>query len=305
MTTVERKRRRAAHRIYGRPLVAFALIAPTVAYLGLLIFYPIASSINLSFFRWPGIGRREFVGFGNYIEAFSDTTVHRAFLNNVLYTIGILAVAVIPGLLLAAALAGGIKGRTVYQTVFFFPRLLSQVIVSVLWSWIYNPNFGLLNTLLRHLGLNRLALGWLGHPTWALPSVVVAAGWTYFGFCMVIFLAALQSTSQDLNDAAIIDGAGAVQTFFNVTVPQIRTVITMVIMYTIIDSFKVFDIIYMMTRGGPGDRTQIMATYLYRESFRHSRFGYGATIAVLLTVFVVTVAVLFQRIREREDRRWR
>ena len=117
---------------------------------------------------------------------------------------------------------------------------------------------------------------------------------------MVIFLAALQNTDPFLYDAALIDGASSVQIFIHVTIPQIAHVLTMVLVYTIIDSFKVFDIIYIMTRGGPGNKTQIMATYLYQESFRHNYFGYGATISVLLTIFVLTVAVLFQHFREKE-----
>ena len=175
-----------------------------------------------------------------------------------------------------------------------------MVIVSVIWSWIYNPHFGLLNKIIQGIGFKDFALGWLGHPQFALWAVIWAGGWTYFGFCMVIFLAALQNTDPFLYDAALIDGANSVQIFLYVTIPQIAHVLTMVLVYTVIDSFKVFDIIYIMTRGGPGNKTQIMATYLYQESFRHNYFGYGATISVLLTIFVLAVSVLFQYSREKE-----
>jgi raffinose/stachyose/melibiose transport system permease protein len=288
-------------RTGGSPLTGYLMVLPAVIAVGVFMIYPIGSTVVLSFHRWPGVGERVFVGFANYVQAFSDPIARRAFLNNVLYSLGIVVNGVVVGLILANLLASGVRGRLLYQTIFFFPRLVTQVVVAVVWSWIFHPRFGLVNAILRAVGLGELAIGWLGHPTWALPSVLVAAGWTYFGFCMVIFMAALQSTNPDLKDAAYIDGAGAVRVFFQVILPQIRPVIVMVVVYTIIDSFKVFDIIYLMTGGGPGDRTQIMATYLYRESFRLHAFGYGATLAVILGLFVVVVAVLFERYRRLED----
>lgn len=277
------------------------MILPTLALFSIFVLYPIVASFILSFYKWAGIGPREFVGFRNYIEAFRDSLVRLSFTNNAVYSIGIIIFGVFPGLVLAGLLARNIRGRLVFQTIYFIPRLLSMVIVSVVWGWIYNPNFGILNKLLRGIGLDRFAIGWLGHPDLALWAVIVAGGWTYFGFCMVIFLAALQNLDPSLEDAALIDGASSLQIFFKVILPQITHVVTMVLIYTVIDSFKVFDIIYVMTQGGPGERTQIMATYLYRESFRHNHFGYGATIAVLLTIFVLVVSVLFQRYRERRS----
>jgi len=171
--------------------------------------------------------------------------------------------------------------------------------VAVVWSWIYNPRFGLVDRFLRAVGLEKFAIGWLGDPQWAMWAVIVAGGWTYFGFCMVIFMAALQNTDPFLYDAALIDGANSFQIFAHVTIPQIQHVLTMVVVFTLIDSFKVFDIIYLMTSGGPGDKTQIMATYIYREAFRHNHYGYGAAVSILLTVFILAVSVIILRIRER------
>ena len=288
-------------RTGGSPVTGYLMVLPAVIAVGVFMIYPIGSTVVLSFYRWPGVGERTFVGFANYVQAFSDPIARRAFMNNVFYSAGIVANGAFVGLILAHILATGVRGRIVFQTIFFFPRLVTQVIVAVVWSWIYHPRFGLVNVILRAVGLGEFAIGWLGDPSWALPAVLVAAGWTYFGFCMVIFMAAFGSTNPDLRDAAHIDGAGPFRVFFSVIVPQIRSVIVMVVVYTIIDSFKVFDIIYMMTGGGPGDRTQIMATYLYRESFRLHSFGYGATLAVILGLFVVAVAVLFERYRRLEE----
>ena len=284
----------------GSPLVGLVMAAPAIVIVAVFLLYPIAQTVVLSFHDWAGIGPRRFVGLSNYARALNDPIARLALWNNIVYSAGIIVLGVMTGLILASMLASNVRGRTVYQAIFFAPRLLTQVIVSIVWSWIYNPRFGIVNQLLRSVGLERFAIGWLGNPTWALPSVIVAASWTYFGFCMVIFLAAFGNTNPDLRDAAIMDGANGVQIFVHVIVPQIRHVIVMVMVYTVIDSFKVFDIVYIMTGGGPGDRTQILATYLYRESFRLHDFGYGATLAVILTIFVVGVAILFQRIRAEE-----
>lgn len=284
----------------GSPLVGLLMAGPAIVIVAVFLLYPIAQTFVLSFHDWAGIGPRHFVGLSNYVRALNDPIARLALWNNIVYSAGIIVLGVMTGLILASMLASNVRGRTVYQAIFFAPRLLTQVIVSIVWSWIYNPRFGIVNQLLRSVGLERFAIGWLGNPTWALPSVIVAASWTYFGFCMVIFLAAFGNTNPDLRDAAIMDGANGVQIFVHVIVPQIRHVIVMVMVYTVIDSFKVFDIVYIMTGGGPGDRTQILATYLYRESFRLHDFGYGATLAVILTIFVVGVAILFQRVRAEE-----
>jgi raffinose/stachyose/melibiose transport system permease protein len=294
------KRRSGYFRLPKAALAGYLMVLPTMLLFAVFVLYPVVSTCILSFYKWPGIGPREFVGFANYFQAFADSIFRQAFWNNVVYSVGIILFGVLPGLILAAILARNIRGRLFFQTVFFFPRLMTMVIVSVIWSWIYNPHFGLLNKIIQSIGFKDFALGWLGHPQLAIWAVIWAGGWTYFGFCMVIFLAALQNTDPFLYDAALIDGASSVQIFIHVTIPQIAHVLTMVLVYTVIDSFKVFDIIYIMTRGGPGNKTQIMATYLYQESFRHNYFGYGATISVLLTIFVLTVAGLFQHFREKE-----
>lgn len=288
-------------RLYN-PWAGFAMVLPVIVLLGVFALYPIAHSLIISFHEWPGIGEMEFAGVANYVRAVRDPIARLAFANNVVYTIGIIVLGVFPGLVLANLLAQDVRGRTVFQTIYFFPRLLSQVIVALVWGWIYNPLFGLVNKALRAVGLDAWALGWLGNADFAMYAVIVAAAWTYYGFCMVVFLAALRNTDPTLNDAAIMDGANGVQIFFYVTLPQIASVIMMVVIYTVIDSFKVFDIIFAMTSGGPGNRTQIMATYIYRVSFRHAEFGYGATISVFLTVFVLGVALSFNWIQGRRNR---
>jgi raffinose/stachyose/melibiose transport system permease protein len=290
---------RGSTRGVGSPMMGFLFVLPAFGLFCLFGIWPVIRSFVLSLHEWPGIGGMSWRGLQNYVQAFGDPVVRLSFLNNAVYSIGIILFGVVPGLFLSILLVATMRGRLLFQTIFFFPRLVTQVIVALVWSWIYNPVFGLLNNFLRAVGLGSLALGWLGDPTWAMWAVIVAAGWTYFGFCMVIFMAALQNTDPFLYDAALIDGANGVQIFWNVTLPQIQHVLTMVIVFTLIDSFKVFDIIYLMTSGGPGDKTQIMATFIYREAFRHNHYGYSAAVSILLTVFILAVSVIILRLRER------
>jgi len=282
--------------------IGFLMILPVMGLYCVFTLYPIASSVVLSLHDWSGIGPKAYVGLDNYAEAFADPMVWLSFRNNLQYCLGLIAVGVAPGLILAALLAGErIRGRTVFQTIYFLPRLLSMVVVSIVWGWIYNPSFGLLNSIIRWLGAKDFSIGWLGNASFAMWAVVVAGGWTYFGFCMVIFIAALQNTDPSLSEAALIDGANWLQRFFSVIIPQISNVITMVLILTLIDAFKIFDIIYLMTLGGPGRKTEIMATYLYREAFRHNHFGYGSSIAMILTAFVLLVSIVFQYSREKRE----
>ena len=282
-------------------LTGYLMVLPTMLLFAVFVLYPVISTCILSFYKWPGIGPREFVGFANYFQAFSDSIFRQAFWNNVVYSIGIILFGVLPGLILAAILARNIRGRLFFQTVFFFPRLMTMVIVSVIWSWIYNPHFGLLNKIIQSIGFKDFALGWLGHPQLAIWAVIWAGGWTYFGFCMVIFLAALQNTDPFLYDAALIDGASSVQIFIDITIPQIAHVLTMVLVYTVIDSFKVFDIIYATTAGGPGSATTVLNYHIYTVGMTFFDMGYAAALANILLVIVAILSVLYIIVLERQQ----
>ena len=279
--------------------IGLALVLPALVLYGIFVLYPIFDSFVVSFYKWIGVGPMKFIGLKNYVDAFKDPVVGTSFLNNVQYTLGIIVFAVLPGLVLAVMLASGVPGRLTFQTVFFIPRLMSQVIVAILWNWMYNPIFGLVNKVLRGMGLGELAMGWLGDPHFALPALTVAGAWTYIGFCIVIFLAALQNTDPSLEEAATIDGANRVQVFFRILLPQLRPIVAMVVIYTVIDSFKVFDLVFILTSGGPGNATEIMATYIYKQAFSFNHFGYGSAITVLLTLFVLVVSIFYQRAQER------
>ena len=204
--------------------------------------------------------------------------------------VGTIAPMVI-GLLLAMLLWRRPQGFTLFRTVFFMPQVLSSVVIGIVWGWIYNPIFGILNKLLDAVGLEESLAGWLGDPDVALYAVLVAAIWAEIGFVFVVFLAGLQNVSQDLLEAATLDGANAWQRFWNVTVPQMANVITVVSALLLIGGFNVFDIIFVMTGGGPANATEVIATYTYKEAFTQNRVGYASTLSLVMTVISLVASV--------------
>ncbi|MGH2548153.1 MAG: carbohydrate ABC transporter permease, partial [Thermomicrobiales bacterium] len=193
------------------------------------------------------------------------------------------------------------KGFTAFRTVFFLPQVLSSVVIAIVWGWIYNPIFGLLNTTLDDVGLGTLSRGWLGDPNIALYAVLAAAIWAETGFVFVVFLAGLQNVSRDLIEAATLDGANAWHRFWDVTVPQLSNVITVIGSLLLIGGFNVFDIIFVMTGGGPNNATEVIGTYTYSEAFTQNRIGYAATLSLVMTLISLIASAVFIQIRERKE----
>jgi ABC-type sugar transport system permease subunit len=181
------------------------------------------------------------------------------------------------------------------------PQVLSTVVIGIIWNWIYNPIFGILNEVLDAVGLEDLSRGWLGDPDIALYAVLIAAIWATIGFVFVILLAGLQNVSKDLLEAATVDGANVWQRFWNVTVPQMASVLNVVIALLLIGGFSVFDIVFVMTGGGPANATEVLATYTYKEAFTQNNVGYASAIAVVITVISLIASVTFIRLRERQE----
>ena len=206
------------------------------------------------------------------------------------------------GLLLAVLLSNEkVKGRTVFRTIYFMPVILSPVVVGLIWGWVYNPIFGMLNRVLDIIGLGSYSRGWLGDPNLALFMVLIAAIWSYFGFCLVILVAGMQNIDTELYDAANMDGANSWQQFMNVTIPQLSSVLTMIVAYTMIGGFNVFDIVYIMTGGGPANSTELIATYTYKQSFQLNSVGYGATLSMVMTFLSLVASFLFLKMREKSE----
>jgi ABC-type sugar transport system permease subunit len=285
-----------------RALIGYAFVAPALLVYLFFVIQPFLYSVYYSLTDWDGAQPvKQFVGLANYVALLFDSLLWQALYHNLIWVVAGTVSPILIGLLLGVLLWGAMRGRTILRTVYFIPVVLSDVVVAILWNWIYHPLFGALNYLLRSVGLEEVARGWLGDPFWALPALLVAAIWAYYGFCFVVIMAGLQNVSIDLVEAATIDGANAWQRFRYVIVPQLSHVLTMITTFTLIGGFNVFGIVFVMTQGGPGTATQVIATYTYRKAFQEAEMGYGAALSMVMTVLSLVAAYLFIRLRERSE----
>jgi ABC-type sugar transport system permease subunit len=281
--------------VYGALFVIPALLI----YLVFMI-YPFLNTIYLSFTNWNGIAPdKEWVGLSNYVRIFQEGPALQAFINNIVWVlIGTIAPVVL-GLFEALLVWSGARASLLFRTLFFLPFVLPLVVVGIVWQWIYHPLFGVLNKVLDGAGLDGVSRGWLADPHTALYAVLIAAIWGATGFCFLILHASLQNVDVSTVEAAMIDGAGWFRRAWSVIIPQIAPQLTMVTAVTLIGGFAVFDIIFVMTGGGPGNASQVLATYTYKTAFQQNEAGYGSALAMLITILSLVSAVIFVRLRER------
>lgn len=266
------------------------------------VFVPILSAVGLSFTSWNGLSAPEWVGLGNYIQLFGDTRFFTALKNNAVLMLFYCVLPLVLGMGLAAVVAN-IKTREqlAVRTLLFMPYIMPSAVIGVVWQWLYNPVFGPINQGLKAIGLGAIAIPWLGDFDWALPAVGMVAVWYYFGFCMVIFLTGLQRIDPSIFQAARVDGSGPLYTFRRITVPLLRPEVRIVLLLTIIASIKSFDLIFTMTRGGPANSTLVPNIYMYDLGFQLSRYGYGATVAIIGAILVFAVNYVVHRVLKSKD----
>lgn len=278
---------------------AVLALLPSFLILVVFKFYPLLHSLIMSFHDWPLIGgTRTFIGLENYRRLFTSSEFLLSLKNTAVYTVGAVTVGPILSLFVAILLNRGLRLTELYRTAYFMPVVTSMVAVSVIWMWIYDPYYGLLNALLGKLGLTGPA--WLADPRWALPAMIILAIWRNLGHNMVIFLAGLQEIPVEFYEAADIDGANGWQKFCWVTVPMMRTVIGFVLIMGTIRSFQVFGQVYVMTGGGPMNATLVTVYYLYRQAFEFFRLGYASAAAWFLFIIILILTVLQNKIVGRE-----
>ncbi len=276
------------------------LVAPAVALMLVFLVFPVLNSVYYVFVDFDGLDTTPpWVGLGNLTELAQDSQMWAAAWNNAIWiVIGTIGPLVI-GLGLALLLWGVRRGSTFYRVVFFLPYVLPQVAVGVVWGWIYAPTRGWLNRGLEAVGLDGLTRGWLGDPGTALYAVIATAVWASTGFVFVIILSALRNVDNEQVEAATLDGAGYLQRLRHVVLPQIMPVFLMVTALTLIGGFAVFDLIFVMTGGGPANATEVLGTYAYSNAFQLSRISYGTTLALVVTALAVPVAVWLDRLQRR------
>lgn len=285
-----------------------AFLAPAVVVYAVFLIYPIVQSGVLSFSSWAGPGRPSSpVGFGNFHELLTDPIFWRALRNTAALLFVSVFIQLPVALGLALIVASARRGRRFWRGIYFIPTLMSTVAVAILWRFIYNPQYGAVNELLRAVGLDGLAQGWLGQTSTALPAVIVANTWQWAPFYMIIYVAALMGLDPEVYEAASLDGAGPVQKFWYVTLPLLRPVLVTTSILSLAGAIKAFDLIYIMTDGGPSYSTELLATYMFRQGFTNYRLGYASAVAMVmfLITFVLTVVVLVRsnrRPRVKETR---
>ncbi|PLV56223.1 carbohydrate ABC transporter permease [Thermotoga sp. SG1] len=268
------------------------------------VIFPIFQTVMLSFTDWDGVSPKfSFVGLKNYKRLFEDPYLWLSLKNNIKWLISFVIIAIPAGLGMALLLDQKFPGNKVFKTLIYLPMTLSFVVIGQIWSWILEPRSGVLNEFLRAVGLGSFAKPWLSDPkivTWAL---IVAALWRQIAYAMVLFLAGLKNVSTELVEAAYVDGANAWQRFWYVILPSLRPAMVIAVTVNIIDSLRAFDIVYVMTRGGPFYSSSVMANYMYVQSFHNYRMGYGSTIAViqfLITLGFIILYLLYTLRKEEE-----
>jgi ABC-type sugar transport system permease subunit len=293
---VVRRRRRK----YGG-LNAWLFALPALAVYLIFLVYPALSSVWFSFTDWDGLSPTyNVVGLENYAAMPTDPVVIQAVINNIIWTVVTIVFPVVIGLALAMLLNGKVRGKPVLRLIFYTPCVLPLVAIASIWGWLYNPQYGAINSFLRLIGLGSLAQPWLGQDSTALAAVMVPAIWLRVGFPMLLYLAALQGINTDVYEAATVDGATKSQQFWHITMPTLRPAHYIVIALSLIDSFKVFDLIYAMTYGGPRTATQVMGTWMYFNVFQYYQAGYGTAIAVVITIVAVVVSIPYIRSQTKE-----
>jgi raffinose/stachyose/melibiose transport system permease protein len=278
----------------SRYFASYAMLAPALILFVVFIAYPLLNTLVSSLYNYGLTSTtRTFIGLGNYLELFGDPVFWVSFRNNIIILVGSVLFQVGGGLVLAAICNRGLGQRwsTVARTIVFAPMVMSSVAVGILWQIVLNPSIGLLDAVLRFLRLPTPMLGWLGDPNLAIFSVLLVACWQFTGFMMVILLAGMQGVPNELYEAATLDGATETQSFFFITIPAIRNVIVAATLITMIGSFKAFDLIYLLTLGGPAHASEVLGTYLYKNAFNLNRMGYASAIAVVLLAFTVTLSM--------------
>lgn len=265
------------------------MLAPALLICGVFIFIPAALTIVGSFYAFGLTSTDwEWVGLGNYSRAAADPIFWTALKNNLIIVFGSIALQVGFGTVIAAVLDRGLpRGSTFFRTIIFMPMVISAVAVALIWLIILDPNIGILNALVKSLGLTPPPRGWLGDPDISIWVVLVVAAWQYTGFMMVLILAGLQGIPKELYEAASLDGARGLKAFWYITLPAIRNILIVAILITTIGGFKVFDFIFVLTQGGPANATQVLGTYIYLQAFNLTNMGYANAIAVVLLVIAV------------------
>ena len=280
---------------------ALLFLSPTLVVVTVFIVFPILFSFYLSFHQWNLFqASHEFIGLENYVRMFTDPEFWVVFRNTILYTIGTVPVNMALALVVAFLLNKKIAGKKLLRAAFFTPVIISSVAAAVIWRWVFDPNLGLANYFIQMLGLD--AVNWFNDPTAAMSALVIVGVWKTFGINMILFAAGLSGIPEHYYQAAEIDGAGTWAKFWRITVPLLSPTTLFILVLSIIGSFQVFDLVYVLTYGGPLGTTKVLVFYLYEHAFQLFNMGYASAVAYLL--FALLFVLTLVQIRAFKGRGW-
>ena len=285
-----------------------AFLLPGLLFYILAVFYPIEESIRLSFMKWGGIGKKQFVGLQNYVTMFHDEVFYKAFFNNLIYLVIVVSMQLLIGLFFAILLTYMTKHVTLVKTLYYVPCIITTVAITQLFRSMYSTEpMGLLNQILQKVGLGGMVTSWLAKVSTVLPAVSIPEGWRFTGMYMVIFYAALVSLDPSVYEAAKIDGASEMQILFKIKMPLIKDIVLLTLTMCLTGALRGFDIPFLLTSGGPGNASELMSTYMYKKAFSSNQYGYGSTLAVFIIIESILVVYILRKIftskEQKEEKR--
>jgi len=302
MTTTEAPRRDAAPPQTKLPrrrsalrrrnaLIGWSFILPNFIGFGFLTLLPVLILFYMAFTNWNVFGKADWVGAANFQRLLGDGSFHIAFWNTIYYSVLHIPLTIVVSLGLALLLNNKLRGVAFFRTAAFFPYITSIVAIALVWNLLFSPEYGPINEILRGIGIANPP-GWLTSSDWAMPAVAIVSTWRDMGYYMILFLAGLQTVPRELYEAARMDGANAWERFVNVTMPCLRPTTFFVTVMLTIKSFKIFDLILVMTQGGPGQSTLVISQFIYRKGFEENQFGYASAAAVALFFLCILVTII-------------
>ena len=282
---------------------AVSLVVPALIMLILTIIIPVISVVRMSFFEYNllHMDKAPWNNFDNYISVLKDKEFYLSFLRTITYVFSTVGLAFITGLIFALLLNTEIKGKNLFRGALFLPWTMPQVIIAIVWMWMFQTDYGIMNYVLKSLHLIQENINWVGDPKTAMLSVIIATVWKQMSIMMVIILAGLQTVPAELKEAALMDGANAFQRFWNVILPSIMSVIKTVTLTQIIINFQMFGLFYTMTGGGPVDATSVLSIYTHEAAFMSFNMGKGAAVGVTWLLFLIGFAALYNKVLSRKE----
>ena len=288
-------------RIMSDKIAIGIFFLPTFLLFTGIIIFPVISSGYYSLLEWDGITEPAFIGFKNYLELFKTPLFGKAITNSFILIFLSIGIQLPLALILSLALNRGIRAEGFYRSIFFIPVILPSIVIANLWMKIYHPNYGLLNSFLRAVGLESWTQQWLSNADIAIYAAFMPVVWQYIGYYMLLLYSACKSVSPDVCEAARIDGASSFQVDWYINIPLIAPMIKVCLIFAAVGSLKTFDLIYILTNGGPAGATEILGTYMYNSIFNRNRYGFGSAIAMWIVLFCFVFTTFFQWLFNKLD----